>query len=165
MHPLIRFAAALIFLFLAALSVLAAPKSSLPVNANLFNLSQINELDNILPDSTTISSLVKESESETEKTHITGNRICSCQVLNLESSNYDHRYVVLLAEKTNDGSRAGFKAARNRIQKEKKQLKMLFYDKVKLVAELQGKGSCKSMYFRLRSVDNQLQFYEILNAD
>jgi len=92
-------------------------------------------------------------------------RICSCQILNLESANYDHRYVVLLAEKTNDGSSAVYAAAKNRIAKEKKQLKQMFYDRVKVVAEMQGTGSCKSMFFRLRAADSQLQLYEILNAD
>jgi hypothetical protein len=86
-------------------------------------------------------------------------------VLNLQSSNYDHRYVVLLAEKTDAANSAGFKAAKSRIEKEKRQLKKLFYDKIKMVAELQGSGSCKSLYFRLRAADEQLQLYEILNAD
>ncbi len=164
MHPLIRFAAALVFLFLAALSVLAGPKSSRPVNTKILHLRQIKKLDNFVRDSATVSTPDKGSGSVIEKLP-SADRICSCQVLNLGSSNYDHRYVVLLAEKTVNGSDAGFRAARNRIIKERKQLKKLFYDKVKLVAEMQGKGSCKSMYFRLRAADRQLQLYEILNAD
>lgn len=165
MHPLIRFAAALIFLFLAALSVLAGPKSSRPVGAKLLHLRQIATLNHLLTDSGTRLNIEKQSGSRTIKSTPAEVRICSCQVLNLVSSNYDHRYMVLLAERTNDGSVAGFKLARNRIQKEKKQLKKLFYDKLKLVAEMQGKGTCKSMYFRLRTADSQLQLYEILNAD
>jgi hypothetical protein len=165
MHPLIRFAAALVFLFLAALSVLAGPKSSRPVRTTILHLHQIKKLDNILPESAIVLTQDNRSGSLIEKLPSAGVRICSCQILNLESSNYDHRYVVLLAEKTNNGSDAGFKATRNRILKERKQLKKLFYDKVKLVAEMQGKGSCKAMYFRLRTADRQLQLYEILNAD
>jgi hypothetical protein len=165
MHPLIRFAAALVFLFLAALSVLAGPKSSRPVGTSILQLHQIKKLDNFLLDSATILTPDNRSGSMNEKVPSAGDRICSCQILNLESSNYDHRYVVLLAEKTTNGSDAEFKAARNRIIKERKQLKKLFYDKVKLVAEMQGKSSCKSMYFRLRTADRQLQLYEILNTD
>jgi hypothetical protein len=41
----------------------------------------------------------------------------------------------------------------------------MFYDKIKTVAELRGTGSCKSMFFRLKTADNHLQLYEILNAD
>jgi hypothetical protein len=165
MHPLIRFAAALVFLFLAALSVLAGPKSSRPVSTTMLHPHQIKKLDNLLADSSNVLTPDSRSGSAIEKLPSAADRICSCQVLNLESSNYDHQYVVLLAEKTANGSDAGFRVARNRILKERKQLKKLFYDKVKLVAEMQGKGSCKSMYFRLRTADAQLKLYEILNAD
>lgn len=165
MHPLIRFAAALILLSLAALSLLASPNSSSPSKAGAFHIGQIKKLYEFLPDSIFFLSTDKKAGVLNKKTGVAGDRICSCQVLNLESSNYDHRYVVLLAEKTNDGTGTSFKAARKRIQKEKKQMKELFYDKVKLVAELQGSGSCKSMYFRLRMADSNLQLYEILNAD
>ncbi len=41
----------------------------------------------------------------------------------------------------------------------------MFYEKVKVVAEMQGTGSCKSMFYQLRSADSHLQLYEILNAD
>lgn len=162
MHPLIRFAAFLVFLSLAAISVLAIPMSPRPVSTPVMQLRQIKSLDHFLGDSALIETVDKKPVSEVEKAPVAGGRICSCQILNLESSNYDHRYVALLAEKT---SSTGYKEARNRIQKEKKNLKRLFYDKVKLVAEVQGKGTCKSMYFRLRTADSKLQLYEILNAD
>lgn len=73
--------------------------------------------------------------------------------------------MVLLAEKTNDGSSSVYKLAKNRIQKEKKQLKKLFYDKVEVVDEIQGTGSCKSMFYQLSSANGNLKLYEILNAD
>ncbi|HEX3767209.1 MAG TPA: hypothetical protein VHT72_02490, partial [Puia sp.] len=77
----------------------------------------------------------------------------------------DHRYVVLLAEKKSDGSGTAFTVAKNRIQKEKKHLKQMFYDKVKLVSETQATGSCEEMFYRLRKINVSLQLYEILNAD
>jgi len=165
MHPLIRFAAFLVFLGLAALSVLAGPETSRPVQASFVHQWQIKTLNNLLQNSSSGLSFVKKSNEETLTSSVMVGRICSCQILNLESSNYDHRFMVLLAEKSNDVSEAGFKKTRNRIQKEKRRLKLLFYDKIKLVAEIQAKGSCKSMYFRLHSTDSNLQLYEILNAD
>jgi hypothetical protein len=162
MHPLIRFAAFLVFLSLAALSVLAGTNSSRPVLTRVFQPRQIYRLDHLLRDSVSVLTPKKKPASETEGSSAGAERICSCQILNLGSSNYDHRYVVLLAEKTKG---TGFKEARNRIQKEKKNLKKLFYDKVKLVAEMQGQGTCKSLYFRLHAADSKLQLYEILNAD
>ncbi len=100
-----------------------------------------------------------------EENSSNGVKVCSCQILNLESTNYNHHYVVLLAEKTNDGQSSAFRIAKNRIRKEKKQLKNLFYDKVKVVAEIHGTGSCKSMFYKLKMVNRNLQLYEILNAD
>lgn len=95
----------------------------------------------------------------------TGNLICSCQILNMESSNYDHRYVVLLAEKANSGKASDFRKAKNRIQKEKKRLREMFYDRIQVVTEIETSGSCKSMFFRLKTANDRLQLYEILNAD
>jgi len=109
--------------------------------------------------------LKKESVQNSEETNSSEEKICSCQVLNLESSNFDHRYVVLLAEKKNDGTGTAYTIAKNRIQKEKKHLKQMFYDKIKVVSEKQGTGSCKEMFYRLRKADVSLQLYEILNAD
>jgi hypothetical protein len=165
MHPLIRFAAALVFLFLAALSVLARPKSSNPTHSGFYYSREMQIIPDLLPDSGKSWNHDMNPGAPSDETSGISGRICSCQVLNLESSNYDHRNVVLLAEKTDFASSSGFKATRSRIEKEKKQLKKLFYNKVKTVAEMQGRGSCKSMYFRLHSADGQLQLYEILNAD
>ena len=65
----------------------------------------------------------------------------------------------------NDGSELAYSIAKDRIREGKKHLKQMFYDKVKVVSEMQGAGTCKSMYYRLRSADKNLQLYEILNAD
>jgi hypothetical protein len=72
---------------------------------------------------------------------------------------------VLLSEKTNDGTPAAYSAAKSRLLKEKRHLKKMFYDKVKVIAEFQGAGSCKSMFLRLHTTNKNLQLYEILSAD
>jgi hypothetical protein len=41
----------------------------------------------------------------------------------------------------------------------------MFYDKIEVVSEMQGMGSCKEMFYRLRTADENLRLYEILNAD
>jgi len=165
MLSLIRNAFVLILLFFASMYAFAGNGSVRPVRAVSFHVNQVKKLDSLLKARVMVMSVKKTSEMSREEVSNTTGRICSCQILNLESANYDHRYVVLLAEKTNDGSSAVYAVAKNRIAKEKKQLKQMFYDKVKVVAEMQGTGSCKSMFFRLRAADSQLQLYEILNAD
>jgi hypothetical protein len=165
MHPLIRTTLFLLFLCLIASDVFAGTGSVRPVRPFSFHFKNLSKLDSFLKARVSVLSLHKKSVYSPEVAPSSTGRICSCQVLNLESSNYDHRYVVLLAEKSNDGSELAYSIAKNRIQKEKRHLKQMFYDKIKVVSEMQGTGSCKSMYFRLRTADKNLQLYEILNAD
>ncbi len=120
-------------------------------------------LDSLLR--TSVSPAAVAAKSSEKEMNLSSSRICSCQILNLESSNYDHHSVVLLSEKANDGSSAAYTAAKNRLQKEKNHLKKMFYDKIKVVATFQGVGTCKSMFLHLRSSDENLKLYEILNAD
>lgn len=130
----------------------------------------IQKLDSFLSSAVIVTSPVPEaSPASPDKENIAENanrgRICSCQILNLESSNYSHRHIAVFAEKTNHGSSADFNTVKSRINKEKKHLKQMFYDKVEVVAEVEAEGSCHSMYVRLKSKDARLQIYEILNAD
>jgi hypothetical protein len=136
-----------------------------PVKSPIINNSFLSKLDSFLSSEVSPKPMEKENEiSENETTH-PSSRICSCQILNLESSNYDHRAVVLLSEKTYDGTPAAYSAAKTRLLKEKKHLKKMFYDKVKVIGEFQAAGSCKSMFLRLQTTNNNLRLYEILSAD
>ena len=164
MHPLIRISFALFPFCFAVQTGFAGQDLARPVNRISVASARIIKLDSILSDRVSVLEVKEKSELTSEEANSSG-KICSCQVLNLESSNFDHRYVVLLAEKKNDGSDAAYAIARNRIQKEKKHLKQMFYDKVKVVSEMQGTGSCKEMFYRLRTADVSLKLYEILNAD
>lgn len=155
----------LVFLSLAVFSCFAGTGSLKPANPATFQIRHIEQVDSFLNVGVTKLSSKDVSAIPADAVSKSASRICSCQILNLESSNYDHRYVVLLAEKTNDGTSMAFKAAKSRILKEKKHLKELFYDKVKVVSEIQGTGSCKSMFYQLSSADSSLKLYEILNAD
>ena len=163
MRPLIRIAFTLAVLAITTSHIFAGTGSVKPVTRRSFTLENIVKLDSSL--SASVTSVKNMSETLPESSSESAGRICSCQILNLGSSNYDHRYVVLLAEKTVDGTHSAYSVAKSRLLKEKRQLKQMFYDKVKVVAEIQGAGSCKSMFFRLRTADSHLQLYEILNAD
>jgi hypothetical protein len=165
MYPLNRIICCLFFLCSITQTGIAGNGTVKPGRSFSFQFNQILKLDSILESQVPEMSVTEQLTHPVEENSAVGVKVCSCQILNLESNNYNHRYVVLLAEKTNDRRSAAFTIAKNRIRKEKKQLKNLFYDKVKVVAELQGNGSCKSMYYKLRMVNRNLQLYEILNAD
>lgn len=162
MRPLIRISLSFLFASLSTLTLLAGNGSAKPVLRFTLRIDQIRGLNGLL--STPLEYQTDQKDHLLQSTGTTA-RICSCQILDLESRNYSHQRVVLLAEKTSHGSSGDFRVAKNHIQKEKKHLKQMFYDKVKLVSETQGTGSCKSFYYRLKTADSQLQLYEILNAD
>ena len=164
MRPLIRFSNTFLLLCVASLNIFAGSGSAKPVQVFLIQMNQIQKLDELLSKSRTILTDNNSSTVSPATAESTG-RICSCEILDMESLNYHHQHVVLLAEKTNHGGAADYNQAKRRLQKEKKQLKRLFYDKIKLVSAFQGTGTCKSMYVKLKSADSHLQLYEILNAD
>ncbi|HEX4851142.1 MAG TPA: hypothetical protein VFV08_10065, partial [Puia sp.] len=77
----------------------------------------------------------------------TGAKICSCQILTMESANYQHHNVAVFAEKTNHGNYSSdYRIAKDVIEKEKKHLKRLFYDKLKVVNRIAQITDCKSLY-------------------
>lgn len=93
-------------------------------------------------------------------------KLCFCQILNLKSNNYDHQNVAVLAEKTNNGHfSSDFGAAKEAIEKEKKHLRELFYDKLKVVTRFSAPTDCKSLSRRLKAANESLVVYDILNAD
>jgi len=93
-------------------------------------------------------------------------KICSCQILEMQSSNYEHRNVAVFAETTNHGGKsADYKVTKSAIEKEKKHLKRMFYDKVKVVNQISQTGDCKTLYVQLKGADNTLVMYDILDAD
>jgi len=101
-----------------------------------------------------------------EISHDANVKICSCQILNLESANYQHRHVVVLAEKTNHGNySSGYRVAKGVIEKEKKHLRLFFYDKIKVVNKFAQSTDCKSLFIKLKELDQSLVMYDILDAD
>lgn len=93
-------------------------------------------------------------------------KICSCQILDLKSNNYDHRHLAVFAEKTNNGDvSSDHSIARSAIEKEKKHLKEMFYDQLKVVNRVTESGDCQSLYSKLKAEDQTLVMYDILDAD
>jgi hypothetical protein len=165
MYPVIRNSFTLFILCFVVNAGFAGQGSVRPVKFMPSLSINIKKLDSVLSNEVSVVEIKKATEMSPEEANASAGKICSCQILNLASSNFDHRYVVLLAEKKNDGNGSAYTIAKNRIQKEKKHLKQMFYDKVELVSESQGTGSCKEMFYRLKTTNVSLQLYEILNAD
>ena len=94
-------------------------------------------------------------------------KICSCQVLALQSSTYRRqKNIALFAEKTN-GRNFSYDINRiNRVmEKEKKHMQSFFYDKLFVLNSFTEHTDCKSLYTKLKSKNKYLILYDILDAD
>jgi hypothetical protein len=93
-------------------------------------------------------------------------KVCACQILNLYSNNRHLENAVVFAERTNqEDAQTDFAKAKSRLEKEKKQLKLLFYDRVNVVAETTAATDCNTLYLQLKKKNANLLMYEVLNAD
>ena len=96
-----------------------------------------------------------------------GIKICSCQVLALQSSLYRRqKNIALFAEKTNGRSFSYDVNRINRvIEKEKRHMQSFFYDKLFVLNSFTEHTDCKSLYTKLKSKNKYLILYDILDAD
>jgi hypothetical protein len=93
-------------------------------------------------------------------------KICSCQIMNLQSNNYNNRDIAVFAERSSKGDLpSDIGIAKKTIEKEKKHMKMLFYDKLIVVDRISEATDCRSLYVKLKMKNNLLVIYDILDAD
>lgn len=93
-------------------------------------------------------------------------KICSCQILELQSTNHHHRNFAVLAEKTNGKSFFSDLNKMNRtLEREKKHIRYFFYDKLTVVNAVTEATDCRSLYSKLKFKNRSLMLYDILDAD
>lgn len=93
-------------------------------------------------------------------------RICVCEIMELQNANAQFSNVAVLAEKTNNGDMGkGYKVAERQITQEKKQMKAQFFDDIKVNARIAVATDCLSLYIKLRQETTGLKLYDILDAD
>jgi len=95
-----------------------------------------------------------------------GTKICSCQILVLQTSYRRQKNFALFAERTNKKSFASdISFAKKVIEREKRHMQSLFYDKLEVVGSVSDAIDCKSMFKRLKTKNKSLYLYDILDAD
>jgi hypothetical protein len=93
-------------------------------------------------------------------------KICSCQILNLQSKNYHQNDMGVFAERSSQGQLSSdLSITKKFIDREKKHLRLLFYDKLKVVNSFSEPTDCKSLYLKLKLINSSLVIYDILDAD
>ena len=122
MSHLIRISIVCLFIFLATQIVLAEPARLRPSGLSVFKIGQIKRLNDLLSSYLHIQPRSINSKASLESIN-TSSKICYCEILDLESSNYNHQHVLLLAEKTNNESRSDYSIAKSHIEKEKEAFK------------------------------------------
>lgn len=146
MRPLNRTMIVLIMITLVSNSLFAGDGAITP-NAKMFSSKFI--------------STVKKFDAEYNKA-----KVCACQILNLKSNNEQLENVALFSEKINNGDlSADFSVATEILEKEKKQMKSQFYNKVTVVNKLVVPTDCQSLYRQLKVTNDDLKMYELLDAD
>lgn len=94
------------------------------------------------------------------------NRVCVCEILEAENNNQSFKNLVVLAEKENDGDLSkNYRIAEQQISKEKKQMKAIYFDKMRVNIKMAVATDCMSLYLKLNQKNNDFRLYDILSAD
>ncbi len=104
-----------------------------------------------------------EKDSASRKPNI---KICSCQILALQSGYVRQKNFALFAERTQKkGFQYDISYANRAIEREKRHMKSMFYDKLEVIGTISDDTDCKSMFRRLKTKNKSLYLYDILDAD
>jgi hypothetical protein len=144
---------------MAALSAKANDESVQPeqFNLNAFVKASVSILDGNAARVEAFLNKLKNKESTS---------ICVCEILELQNNNSKYTNVAIFAEKTNKGNIGnGYKVAERTIAKEKKQMRSIYFDAVKINTKVAVASNCLSLYMKLKAEAPGLKLYDILDAD
>lgn len=93
-------------------------------------------------------------------------RVCVCEIMELQNNNAEYSNVALLSEKINNGDMGhDYKIAERQLTKEKKQMKAMFFDNIRVNTKIAVATDCLSLYIKMRQESLGLKLYDILDAD
>lgn len=92
-------------------------------------------------------------------------KVCACQILNLRSNNHYLKNAVVFAEKTISNGQTDLAKAKTRLKKEKRLLRILFYNKIQVIAKATAATDCNTLFLKLKKKQENLLLYEVLDAD
>jgi flagellar basal body rod protein FlgB len=145
---------------LIAMASTAGEKSASPFNFTLQNLSAAEKAIEASNASAGIFSVNAEKKEKNKS------RVCACEILKLSNNNADQENVAIFSEITNNGDiNAEYKTALEILQKQKKNMKDQYYDKVKVNQTITAPMDCKTLYMKMSKSDGGLVMYDIIDAD
>jgi hypothetical protein len=115
---------------------------------------------------TFVNSLVAINNVSDNAAKKSGARICSCQLLRVRSNNEDIKNMALYSEKINNGDvSADMKIAASVLAAERKNIRMQFFNDVKVSRTVTAMTDCSTMIKEMKSADQTLKVYDVLDAD
>jgi len=97
---------------------------------------------------------------------VASSKICSCQILRVESNNAPAQFIAVFAQGTQSGDlTAHLNQAADLLEKEKKHLQTFFFSKVKTLEKLSSESPCNQLYQHFKSRYEDLRLYDVLDAD
>ncbi len=154
-----RFCSLFIVLSLVTVSAKAGDDAVRPSQFNLkaFVKSSLNFMGGNAYKAEALLNKLKDKQTD---------RVCVCEIMELQNNNSQFSNVAVLAEKTNNGDMGkDYKVAERQITQEKKQMKAQMFDEVKVNTRIAVATDCISLYIKLRQETAGLKLYDILDAD
>jgi hypothetical protein len=92
-------------------------------------------------------------------------KVCACQILNLRSNNQHVKNAVVFAEKSISDEHTDLAKAKTRLEKEKRLLRILFYNRIQVIAKTTAATDCNTLFLQMKKKQDNLLLYEVLDAD
>lgn len=92
-------------------------------------------------------------------------KVCACQILNMRSNNHHVKNAAVFSEKTNNDGSIDLEKAKTRLEKEKRILRILFYNRIEVIAKTTAATDCNTLFLQMKKKQDNLLLYEVLNAD
>jgi hypothetical protein len=93
-------------------------------------------------------------------------KLCSCQLVELQSQGYTKQRVGIFAERNQtNGKVKGYRLMDEMIRKEKVYLQKGFVDDVKVLNKYKSPTDCMTLYHQLRQQNSNFRMYDILHVD
>jgi hypothetical protein len=145
---------------LIAISATAGEKSASPFNFTLQNLVAVEKAIEVS------NASINSAFNNSGKKEKNNSKVCACEILKLSNNNAAKENVAIFSEITNNGDiNAEYKTALEILQKQKKNMKDQYYDKVKVNQTITAAMDCKTLYLKMAKSEGGLVMYDILDAD
>ena len=93
-------------------------------------------------------------------------KICSCQLLNVQTNKFETQLVGIFAEKTPEGKTVNnYKLMNEFIRREAIYFRIVFTRSAEVKEQVKSKTDCLSLYNKLKAENSQLKMYNILDVD